>query len=639
MSAMSKWSVTMAWTLVLLASPASGQVSDRPINESIVFPKEESVLNLRRDFGARGDGIADDTAALQKGLDASCGAGSKKSKILFIPNGVYRVTAALLVRSSVGPWVYGESRDGVIIRLADGITDPNCTAVLRTHPLEEGKTSADWFMRNFRNLTIDVGKNPGVDGIRWYGNNTSILKNLRLIGQGKIAINSGFLDQSGPNLIQDVVIDGYDTGILSQWIWSQTLSRVTIRNCRTVGLVVSANVVAIEDLTVDRTPIAIRNEVPNNWGHWGGVIALVGARLTGGSPDRPAIINQGVLYARDIQTSGFQMAIQGVGPAGNVPGPNVAEYSSSPARTLFDSPPRALALPIRPEPRFPWENDPANWVCANDFGAAPGDNKDDTAALQKAIDTAAAAGKTTVYLRAGQGGDPNWYNLNGEVRIHSSVRHIVGLGFGRILGRGEHGKFIVSDDSAPVVKFQHLQAFGGGPAIAENRSTARTMIVEGCDLTILGTGTGPIFATDCASLVELRRAGQKCWARQLNPEGTSNVGLIQNAGADLWVLGSKFEGEGVRYRTSTGGRTEVLGMFNYHSGNFKDTAQCPMFDVDNAAFSISGLREITFGPSTYPIKVREKRGGETRKLDNKTEGGWIGWSLFSAWQNPNETPR
>jgi hypothetical protein len=158
------------------------------------------------------------------------------------------------------------------------------------------------------------------------------------------------------------------------------------------------------------------------------------------------------------------------------------------------------------------------------------------------------------------------------------------------------------------------------------------MIVESCDLRILGTGRGDIFVTDCSSHVELRQAGQKCWARQLNPEGTSDVGLVQNAGADLWVLGSKFEGEGVRYRTSAGGRTELLGMFNYHSGNFKGHETSPMFDVDEASFSIAGLREITFGKSTYPIKVREKRGEATSNLDNQKEGGWIGWALFSGWQ-------
>jgi hypothetical protein len=159
-----------AWIAVFTASSAT---SDRPTTELIAFPKDEAVLDLRRDFGAIGDGVADDTEALQKGIEASCRGKGNQSRVLFIPNGTYRVTRSLVVKSSVGPWVYGESRNGAIIRLADGITDTNCTAVLRTHPIEKGKTSADWFMRNFRNLTIDVGNNPRIDGISWYGNNTA----------------------------------------------------------------------------------------------------------------------------------------------------------------------------------------------------------------------------------------------------------------------------------------------------------------------------------------------------------------------------------------------------------------------------------------------------------------------------------
>lgn len=594
-----------------------------------VFPTDPAVVDVKRDFGGVGNGVADDTAALQRGLESSWGSGGS-TKILYIPNGTYRVTQTLVVKSAVGPWVYGESRDGVVIRLADGITDTNCTAVLRTHPNEKGKTSADWFMRNFHNLTIDAGNNPGIDGIRWYGNNSSLLKNIRVTGRGQIGINAGFLDQSGPNLIQDATIEGFETGIRSAWIWGETLSRVTIRNCRSNGVVVSANAVGIEDLTVENTPVAIRNEVPNNWGHWGGVIALVGGRFTGGSPTEPAIVNQSVLYARDVKTSGFKMALQSSSKAGDVAGPDIREYSSHSVKKLFDSPTNSLRLPIKPEPDFPWETDPTRWICANDHGAKPGDNQDDTAAIQKAIDTAAAAGKTVVYLRGIGGGDPNWYNVNGEVRVHGSVRHILALGFGRILGNKDSGRFVVSDDSAPLVKFQHLQAFGGGPVTVENRSSSRTLIVESCDLKILGTGTGDIFLTDCPSHVDLRRAGQKCWARQLNPEGTSDVGLVQNAGADLWVMGVKFEGAGVRFKTNTGGRTEVFGMFLYDPGNLQETDARPIFDVDNASFSVAGLREINFGGHTYTIKVREKRGEETRTLDKKNEGGWIGWSLYSG---------
>jgi hypothetical protein len=328
-----------------------------------------------------------------------------------------------------------------------------------------------------------------------------------------------------------------------------------------------------------------------------------------------------------VKTSGFKQALHSTTPAGGITGSDIAEYSSHPVGKLFaESPDKSFQLPIQPEPEFPWETNLTRWICANDHGAKAGDNQDDTAAIQKAVDTAASAGATTVFLRGIGGGDPNSYNLNGTVRIHGSVRHIIGLGFGRVIG-GAEGRFVVDDASAPVVKFQHLQAFGGRPPIAENRSGSRTMVIEGCDLRILGTGRGDIFATDCPSRVELRSPGQRLWARQLNPEGDDDTGLVRNHGGRLWALGVKCEGKGVRFSTDNGGQTEIFGMFVYGPGNIAPDDPRPMIHIDNAACAVMGLREITFG-SAYAVKLREVRRGDVRQISG---GGWTGWSLYSGW--------
>lgn len=591
---------------------------------SVVFPKDTSVLDLKADMHAKGDGVADDTGALQNGLAASWGSGGP-TRVLFIPNGTYRVTSNLVVHAAVGPWVYGESRDGVIIRLTDG-APTNLTAVLRTHPNEAKETSADFFMRNSRNFTIDVGRNPHVDGVRWYGNNTGLLKNVRVVGTGSVGINAGWLGQNGPSLIQDALVEGsFETGVRCAWSWGQTLSRVTVRKARAVGVYVNSTAVGIENLVVEDTPVALLNEYPNDWTWWGGVVALEGGRFTGTDNTRPAITNTSVLYARDVTARGFKQVLHSTTPGGSVEGAELKEYLSHPAKKLFpDAPDASLQLPIKREPDVPWETNPANWVCANDHGAKFGDNQDDTAALQAAIDAAAAAGKTVVYLRGIGGSDPNWYSLEGEVRVHGSVRLIIGLGFGRVLG-GEKGRFIVDDRSAPVVKFLHLQAFGGRPPIAENRSRTNALVVESCDLRVLGTGGGDIFVTDCPSGIELRSPGQRLWARQLNPEGDSDVGLVQNHGGALWALGVKHEGRGVRFLADRGGQTEILGLFNY-APDIATNDFRPAFDIRDAAFSAAGVREISFGKS-YPVKVREQRGEDVR---TQKDDGWIGWALYRS---------
>lgn len=621
--------ILQAWVAMAMAS---GVVHHAIAAEGprVVFPKDSCVLDAKRDLGAKGDGITDDTAALQRGLDETDQGAEKRTRVLYLPNGTYRVTKSLVYKHTIGPWLYGESRDGVVIKLDDGVQ--GVTAVLRTHPNETGPTSADWFMRNLRHFTIDVGRNPETDGIRFFATNSGCLKNVRVIGNGKVGINAGFRDQSGPNLIQDCTVEGFETGIVSQWIWGETISRVTIKKCRKVGLFVSANSVAVEQLVVQDTPQAIHVHRPEDWNHWAGVVAVVGGRFRGIDPKQPAIRNEGVLYLRDVHAEGFGLLVDSPLLKQTLPGPKVAEFSSHPVKRLFDAGKPLPRLDIQPEPVVPWETDLSKWVCANDYGAQAGDNVDDTAAIQRAIDAAAKNHQTVVYLRGCSGPDPNWYTVGGEIKVHGSVRWILALGWGRIIRENE-GRFVVTDDSAPSVKFQHIDAFGGPPVILENRSSNKTLVVESCSVRILGTGKGDIFVTDSPSLIELRQPGQKVWCRQLNPEGEVEPALVRNAGADLWILGMKSEGRGTRIRTSDGGRTEVMGMFMYGPG-IAEGDRRPMFDVEDAAFAVFGLRELSFAGSCYRVKVREKRGPTVRLLGDDQEPGWIGWSAYDAWTLP-----
>ncbi len=608
--------------------------------ERLVFPDDRCVLDVKKHLGAKGDGVTDDSDILQRALDIGGGREKelakeygKHTRVIFLPNGTYRLTRSLVVNSAVGPWLYGESRDGVVLKLDDGVKD--VTAVLRTHPKEKGPTSADWFMRNLRNFTVDVGNNPGTDGIRYYATNTGILKNVRVRGSGKVGINAGFLDQSGPNLIQDVEIEGFERGIQSQWVWGGTLSRVTIRNCRNEGIYVNANVLAIEDLRVEGTPVSIINDAPKGQEWWGGVIAVTGAKFSGGKADGAAIVNKSKLYARNVEAVGFSRAIESDGSNGACEGLKVAEFSSSKTRKLWDdAPDEALKLPIKREPEVAWETDTSKWLCVEDHGAVAGDNKDDTDAIESALAAAAKDGKTVVYFRGIGGGDPNWYSLSRPLRVPSPVRFIVGLGFGRVLDHKKSGGgFVVDDASAPVVKFQNLDSFGGPPITLTNASAKNVLFAESCGVSIVGDGTGDVFVNDCPASLHLKKKGQHAWARHLNPEGTTDTGLVQNDGGTLWCLGVKHEGKGVRFATRNGGQTEILGLFNY-GGTKDENDPRPCFIVEDSSFSLAGIREIAFNQHTARNKVRETRSGETRTFDKNTvkEHGWIGWSLFSAWK-------
>ncbi len=651
-----KFDATKALLLIISLSFVTFAVRKPP---HLVFPNDAMVVNVKT-MGAKGDGVTDDTKILQDAFNASCSPPASPMKVVYIPKGTYMVTKSLIVNyggggNGIGPFVYGEQRDSVIIKLDDAA--PDTGSVIRCFSTLPG--SADWFMRTFHNFTVNIGNNPGVSGINFFSDNAGILKNIRIIGNkvGKYGIVSENA-YNGPNLIQDVEIDGFDFGIYSSWLWGQTLSRVTIRDCDSMGLRVSANVLAAESLVVTNCRIGMEITFPPNEQQWCGLVTLINSSFTTTSSTECGILNRGVIFARNVKTQGYAQALRGILWDGTreFAGPTIPLYSTHKDTILFPyTPSRSLDLPIKSEPEVPWETDLAKWVCVNDFGAKAGDNVDDTKAFQDAIDKAAAAGKTTVYVR-GAAGDP-LYNINGTVLVKGSVRHIIGLGFPRLISGSSPaaypatmGRFVVDNNSAPIVKFQGLHVFGSNLMGYENRSTSKTMIFESGEGSILGRGTGDIFVTDFSGWIHMSTAGQNLWARQLNPEGSYVDGIVYNSGANVWILGRKSEGDGIMCKTINKGKTETLGFFYFGTGTDPlDTR--PIFYTKDAECSFTTMREYTPQKQTTEVKITEIRSDTTRSLSltNATDGferwncgmysGFRGApTSISDWHTPLVTP-
>jgi hypothetical protein len=86
-----------------VAAAASGTASNA---EEFVGPFP-SWANVKSQYGAKGDGVSDDTAALQRGLN-DIGARGKPS-VLYIPAGTYRVSSTLYVAAKSRVAVIGEN--------------------------------------------------------------------------------------------------------------------------------------------------------------------------------------------------------------------------------------------------------------------------------------------------------------------------------------------------------------------------------------------------------------------------------------------------------------------------------------------------------------------------------------------------
>jgi len=95
------------------------RAGDAPLPEEFLGPFP-SWLDIKRDFGAVGDGKADDTEAFQKAL-AEFRKDNRPKTVLYVPAGTYRITATLLFprqghNDGQGTGVYGEDPEKCILR-------------------------------------------------------------------------------------------------------------------------------------------------------------------------------------------------------------------------------------------------------------------------------------------------------------------------------------------------------------------------------------------------------------------------------------------------------------------------------------------------------------------------------------------
>lgn len=582
------------------------------VKSQSIFPVSTSVKNLKTDYGAVGDGITDDTKAINDALV------SNFTGIIYIPNGIYNVTGAIKKRTQgVGTYFYGQSRDGVIIKLADGVSgfgnalSPRALITCCDAP---GGISADVFYFNWCNFTVDVGNNPGAIGIRFYSNNEGNLNNIHIKAtNAAIGLDLGYRDQNGPCLISRLEVEGFSTGISTKNVLnSQTLYNINIHDC-SVGLLASGQVISVENLVTTNVLAPVQTN---------SIMTLINSSFTGGNNTEPGIkFLGGQLFARNINAVGFTNVLGGTK---TFEGTHITEWipKETPDFNFTDHRMTSLNLPIKPIPDFILEPDLNKWEGVNSHGAKS-NGSNCNAAFQAAIDAAAAGGKTTVYFERCVGGDPNWYLFNGTIHIHGSVRHIFGLGFARVVGGGT---LVLDADAAPVVKIENMHGLTTGTTFNIINNNTSTLIVENGDGNhIIASGAGDIFINDVPATIEVTNANAHVWARQLNPE-SKKTDIDVNNGGTLWVLGLKTEGSGP-IKVSSGGNCEIMGAHIY---NLCDSPVNPLFEVTDASASFACIREVCYCTGKdYKTHVSETREGTTENWHSYPRE----WSLFSAVSN------
>jgi hypothetical protein len=577
------------------------------------YPADSGALNVR-DFGAKGNGHDDDTAALLAAIAAAgtdTGAFFWRTRIVYLPAGTYLVSRQLVKRYAdsrfgSGMILVGESTTGTVIKLADhapGFADPNAQrgVIMSTAKLLDGTPTSggkdythkgegnDAYENFVEDLTIDVGTgNPGAIGIDDMTNNIGAIRNVRVTappGSGAIGIS---LQRKwpGPTLLQHLQVQGFDVGIaVANTEYGVTLDHVNLTGQR-IGLSNAGNSVAAADLTINAEGTAIANTAP------GGLVTLTHSTLQRGSEGADAFANRGVVVAQGVSLEGFA-------PPDGAAMPLVGVLQGAhwqPQHTRLD-------LPLLAPP--PERADPVDtWVNALK-GMRPSDQPEDiTAALRRAM----ASGASTIYLPYGR------YTISDGISIPPTVRRIVGMN-ASITVRPERepnfardtGMFRI-DQPGPPLHIERL-AFdmtdlGDQLAVqvtAQRDVVLRDIVTAGTSLLDRGTDGGRVFIEDvCCGAMKL--AGHNpVYAWQLDTEGDNT--RITNDGAPLTILGLKTEGDCTVLDNRNGARSVVLGGLAYivHDAD----PAIPAFRNARSGLQATFVEESLRSASRYAIYLQD----------------------------------
>ncbi|MGA8599412.1 MAG: glycosyl hydrolase family 28-related protein [Bryobacteraceae bacterium] len=731
----------------LLAPAPPGAKSTLPRNATYptadyLYPADIGYYNVRK-YGAKGDGVTDDTAAIKSAMAASLsganqpnrGAGGRGGTVYF-PSGIYVVSSTLLwaqlgnsparISASVdpkrgcitgfkildggsgyfnswgGPGLYftggggsgveaytdldgssiravhgvtgannclghgftspptvtpvnwraylrfeGQNKATTIIKLKDHLpafSNPNCNisntenvprqncqAVIFTASEGEVTSTAaggNAYMNDIWNLTVNIGSgNPGAIAIDWIGSNRASVKNVNIIsgdGKGRCGLNvSRNLNGAGggPGYVKNVSISGFDYGINANSNTAQvgyTFEHINLEN---------QNIYGVLNVNMPNwfRAVSSTNSVPVFANQSSGSLTIVDGNFSHGASSTSAILNQasnggGLLFVRNITTSGYQSALA-TGRKNTVIGAaNIAEYASI-ALSQFPSTMRSLDLPVEETPEW-IDNNFADWASVSSYSpdSQPNSGRDATAGIQTALNS----GKPVIYFPFGQ------YTTSSTLYIPGTVRKILGSD-SMILGpnrqRQNFPVFSCQSTSGHPVEIRNFNfdiSTVGYPTISNSCPSDLVLadIHNANGYSNTRRGTGRLFIENVDIPGPPIFNNQTVWARQLDVESGGMTHCTANGGR-LWIFGYKTEGVATLWSVSNA-TFELLGEFG---SNDSPPKTMPAFVFRNSSFSLSDVALY----NGWATLLSETRNGATRTSPaNREWNACIGIGLYSG---------
>ncbi|KZP07111.1 glycoside hydrolase family 55 protein [Athelia psychrophila] len=440
-------------------------------------PSTYKVFRNVKDYGAKGDGLTDDIAAINAAISdgGRCGGGLCSSSTI-TPAVVYFPAGTYIVSTPIIPYYFtqliGDGRKPPTLRATAGFSG---IAVIDANPYGAG--GVNWyvnqnnFFRSVRNFVIDLTQIPAstsATGLHWQVSQATSLINI-VVNMSTASGNNHqgiFMENGSGGFMGDLIFNGGKfgiwvgnqqftvrnitvnnaaTGIYAMWNWGWTFQNVNINNCGigfeldiggTTKDAQGCEAEAIIDATVTNTPTFIRTTKPSigsltgsivlsNIKLWNVPVAVgdaAGATLLSGGTTTIDIWAQGNVFTGK---SGSKTYTQG-----SITPPNKAS-------SLLDS---AGQIVSKGHPQYA-DYAASQFVSARTEGCKGDGKTDDTVAIQALLNT--YAGRKIVFFDAGT------YLVTDTIRIPVGTQ-IVGEAWSVIMGSGS--KF--SDSKKPTVMVQ-----------------------------------------------------------------------------------------------------------------------------------------------------------------------------------------
>lgn len=422
-----------------------------------------------------GDGVTDDTAAINAAMNAGgrCGQGCASSTVtpavLYFPSGTYMLSSSIVDQYYTN--IIGNPNNPPVLKATAGFTGFGLIDGDKYYSETPNWGSTNVFFRQVRNFVFDLTAVPpssSLAGIHWPTAQSTSLQNIvfqmsAVAGTQHVGVfcesgSAGFMNDltfNGGNLglqvgnqqftMRNIVFNNVVTAISQLWSWGWLYQGLHINNCQR-GIDISAGGAAgqtvgsviIIDSTITNTPVGV-----------------VTAFSSGSKPG-----TAGSLVLENVVLNNVPTAVQQAGAGTLLPGSSgsttIVAWGEGNAYipngpTRFQGPLQPLNRPAsllsgnvyytRSKPQY-GDIPVSSFHSVRSAGATGNGNSDDTTALQNAINSATASGGV-VHIDSGT------YKITTTLFIPPGAR-IVGEGYPIIMSSG--GFFNDMNNPKPVVK-------------------------------------------------------------------------------------------------------------------------------------------------------------------------------------------